>query len=154
MALWRTRRAVGRRRQQPEQGPADLHDRIGHGKPYSSPVERRRDRGRQHEPTQHQHEKQETNRRQVGVEPVGDPGGVDPHPPDREEQQRDLDGAERREMVQQRVRQLRDGKDEDEIEQQLRIGDAAVLVRHDHAKHRAARIVRHRCGPLAAGRRP
>jgi hypothetical protein len=43
------------------------------------------------------------------------------------------------------MRQLRDGKDEDKIEKQLGVGDAAVLVRHDDAKHRAARIfLRHK----------
>ena len=88
-----------RRRRDPQKDRlADLHRGIGDGKPQAAPVERRRDRGRQHQPAEHQRKQQQPDRRLFGIEPVGDPGGVDPHPPHREKQQRDLQHAERREM--------------------------------------------------------
>ncbi|MBA7692689.1 hypothetical protein ES703_101256 [subsurface metagenome] len=135
-------RPVPRRRQQPERSAADLHRRIGAGKPEPALLEGLGNAHRQHEAAEHQQEQQDADRRLVRIEPVGDPGGVDPDPPHREKQQRDLHGAQRREVMQQRVRELRDGKDEDEVEEQLGIGDARVPVRHQHAKHRATRIVR------------
>ena len=45
-------------------------------------------------------------------------------------------------MMQQRVRELRDREDEDEIEEQLGVGDAAVPIRRDDTKQRAAWIFR------------
>ena len=54
-------------------------------------------------------------------------------------------------MSEQRVRDLRDRKHEDEIEEQLDVGHAVVLVRRDLAIHRAVWLVRHRC-PAAARR--
>ena len=143
------RRAMRGRCQQPERGAADLHRRIGDRKPEPALLECLGNGGGQHEAAEHQEEEQDADRRPVGVEPVGHPGGVNPHPPYREKQQRDLQGAKRREVMQQRVRQLRDGKDEDEVEEQLGIGDAGVPVRHQHAEQRAAWIVR-RHGPALA----
>ena len=136
------RGAMARGCEQPEGGASNLHGRIGDGEPEASALKGGRDRRRQHQAAQHHQEDQDADGRQLGVEPVGDPGGVDPHPPHREKQQRDLDRAERREVLQQRMRDLRDREDEDEVEEQLRVGHAARLVRHDHAKHRAARIIR------------
>ena len=130
-------RARPRRRDPQENRLADLHRGVGDGEPQSAPVERRGDRRRQHEPAEHHREQQQPDRRLFRIEPVGDPGGEDPHPPHREKQQRDLQRTERGKMGEQRVRYLRDRKHEDEIEEQFRIGDAAVLVRHDRAKHRA-----------------
>ena len=147
MAFRRVRERDGGVRDPQKDRLADLHRRIGDGKPQSTPVERSRDRGRQHQPAQHHCKQQQPDRRLFRIEPVGDPGGEDPHPPHREKQQRDLKRAQRREMREQRVRHLRDRKDEDEVEEQLGVGDAAVLVRHDRAKQRAACIVRHRCAP-------
>ena len=139
-----------RRRRDPEKDRlADLHRGVGDGKPQSAPVKCRRDRGRQHQSAEHHRKQQQANRGLFRIEPVGDPGGVDPHPPHREKQQRDLQYAQRREMSQQRMRDLRDRKDEDEIEEQLGIGHAVVLVRRDLAKHRAVWLFRHRC-PAAA----
>ena len=88
-----------RRRDPQEERLADLHRRIGDREPQAAPFERRRDRGRQHQPAEHQQKEQDADRRLFGIEPVGDPGGVDPHPPHREKQQRDLQHAERREMA-------------------------------------------------------
>ena len=41
---------------------------------------------------------------------------------------RDLQRAERRQVRQQAVRELRDGEHEHQVEEQLDVGDAAVLV--------------------------
>jgi hypothetical protein len=97
-----------------------------------------RNRGREHQTPEHQQEQQDADRRQFGVEPVGDPGGVDPHPPHRQKQQRRLRKAKRREPAQQRVRYLRDRENEYQIEKQFGIGDAAVLVRRDLSIKRTA----------------
>ena len=96
------RQGSGRRCRDPQKDRlADLHRRIGDREPQSPGFEGLRDRGREHEPAEHQQEQQDPDRRRFGIEPVGDPGGVDPHPPDRQEQQGRLQRAERGEAAEQ-----------------------------------------------------
>ena len=64
----------------------------------------------------------------LGLQPVGDPGGEDPHPPDCQEEDQHAKGAEGGEVAEQRVRELRHGEDEHEVEEQLDVGDLGVLV--------------------------
>jgi hypothetical protein len=63
----------------------------------------------------------------------------------------ETDGAVdgRRETAKQRVRNLRDRENEHQIERQLGVGDAAVLMRRVDAKQRTALIVS-RHAPLPA----
>ena len=64
----------------------------------------------------------------LGIEPVGDPGGVDPGPPHRQHQHGGLQRAERGQVLKQAVRKLRDREHEHQVEEQFDVGDAAVLV--------------------------
>ena len=68
---------------------------------------------------------------------------VDPGPPHGQHQQRGLQRAERGEVLEQAVRELGDGEHEDEVEEQLDEGDAAVAVPHPQVT--GARGNRHRC---------
>src|SRR6202012_3152858 len=106
----------------------------GDRKPESAPAEGLRNRGRQYEPAQHQKEQQDADRRKLRIEPVGDPGSVDPNPPYAEQQQGGLDGAEQGEMRKQGMRYLRHREHEHQIEQQFGVSDPAMLVRYDRAK--------------------
>ena len=56
--------------------------------------------------------------------------------------------------MQQRVRKLGDREDEDEIEEQLGIGDPAVPIGRDDTKQRAARIFRRHCPASRDCRQP
>src|SRR5258708_4923181 len=75
-----------------------------------------RNRGREHQSAQHQQKQQDANRGEFGIEPVGGPGGVNPHPPHRQEQQGGLQHPQRGEPAQQGVRYLGDREDEHQIE--------------------------------------
>jgi hypothetical protein len=113
---------------QHEQIAQRLHRDVGDGEDDGSALERLRDRRRQHEAAEHQQEQDDADQRPIRVEPVRRPGGVDPRPPHRDHQQTGLDRAERRQMVQQAVRELGDREDEDEIEEQLDEGHAMMVV--------------------------
>lgn len=76
-----------------------------------------RQRRRQDQPRQHDGEEHQPHRYALGIEPVGDPGGVDPHPPDGHQQKQSLDCAERGITGEQRVGELGYRKNEDEIEE-------------------------------------
>ena len=69
------------------------------------------------------------DRRRVGVELVGGPGRVVPRPPDRQQDDGGLAGALPVRCVQQRVRDLRDREDEDEVVEELERRGARVAVR-------------------------
>jgi hypothetical protein len=62
------------------------------------------------------------------IEPVGAPAGVDPDDPDRHVEQRHLEDPERRRMSGQRVGELDDREDEDQVEEQFDEGNLAVVV--------------------------
>jgi len=91
-----------------------LDGRVGHG---------------EHQPTlaegfryRHRHEKadqEQAHGRPFGIEPVGNPGRVDPRPPHRHQQQQRPQRTAHRQVVQQPVGELRDGEDEAQVEEQL-----------------------------------
>ncbi len=102
-----------------------------------------RQRSREHKAGEHQQKQQDANRRLLGIEPVGDPGGVDPGPPHREEQQRDMQHARRREILQQSVRDLGDGEHEHQVEEQFDRSHAGMPIRRALPHHRGARRLAH-----------
>jgi len=91
-------------------------------------AERPGDLGGHDEADQHQREHQHAHRRQVGIDPVGRPGGVVPGPPDREEEHERLDRAAQGEVVEEVLRELRDREDIDEVEEELDTRDRRSLV--------------------------
>ena len=117
---------VAPQRPQHEEVAPDLHCQIGEREHGAAVVERARDRGRDHQGGEHHREQEKPYRRTVRVEPVGDPGGIDPLPPHRHHQHGDLHRADRGEVLEQPVRKLRHREHENEIEEQLDIGDARV----------------------------
>ena len=119
---------VALERPQHEQLRDDLERRVSERERQRTFLERLGNCRRDDEPQQHQNEKQQPHRRALGVEPVGEPGIVDPGPPHREHQDRGLQRAERGEALQQAMRKLRDREHEDEVEEQLDEGDAMVVV--------------------------
>jgi hypothetical protein len=63
-----------------------------------------------------------------GIEPVRRPAGVDPQLPDDEKQDQRLERTKKRQVLDKPVRQLRDGRDKDEIKEQFDLGDARAVV--------------------------
>ncbi len=142
-----------------EQAAPDLHRDIGEREGQAALVERARDRAGQDQAGQHQAEQHEPDRDALGIDPVGDPAGVDPDPPDRRQQQQGLDQARQAEMGEQSVGQLGDREYEHQVEEQLDEGDPAVLAldptsqqiglgREPHAKPPS----RSRCQRMTMGR--
>jgi hypothetical protein len=115
-------------RPQHEQVAADLDGRIGAGEAEGAAVERLRDRYRHHQPGQHEHEQRDARRRGLRINPIGRPGRVDPHPPDPHEEQHGLREGDEGEVLDQGVRELRDGEHENQVEEQLDERDAVGLV--------------------------
>ena len=84
---------------------------------------RARQESQKHQPRRHQGEQHDPHRRALGIQPVGDPAGVDPRPPDRAQHHGRLQRAHPGEMLEQRMADLGDGEDEDEVEEQLERSD-------------------------------
>ncbi|MEA2584049.1 MAG: hypothetical protein QOF33_2134 [Thermomicrobiales bacterium] len=86
----------------------------------------------------------------ISVEPIGEPGRVDPGAPDREQEQESLKGAVEGEVFEEVVGELGDCEDEDEVEEQLDEGNArpAVAALAEQSGH--AEAVVHSLSPLAA----
>ena len=70
-------------------------------------------------PQQHQYKEHQSNGNGLRVQPVGDPGGEDPHPPDGQYHQQTLVDPVRGEMGNQQVSTLCNCVDEDQIKEQL-----------------------------------
>jgi hypothetical protein len=116
------------RRPEHEQAAPNLHCGKRYSEGHGAILERLGYRGGQQQPRQHQREQEQTHRAAVGIEPVGDPCSVDPRPPHRQHQKRELHRSERRQVFEQAVRELGDGKDEHQVKKQLDVGDAMVFV--------------------------
>ena len=121
-----------------------MHEGIGGCEGEAPRAEGVRDRGREHKPREHEDKQEQPNRRALGIEPVGDPGGVNPDPPDGEKKQTGAERAEEREVLEQEVRELRNREHKDEIEEQLDVGHAGVAPMLSCPKKRAASVIRHR----------
>src|SRR5215213_1814857 len=75
----------------------------------------------------HRHEKagkhhcyqHQANRQPIWVEPVGEPGCVDPHPPHHQKQHQGFQHSSEAQVLQQPVGELRHSEDVDQIEEQL-----------------------------------
>jgi hypothetical protein len=119
---------------QREQAAPDLHEHVG-GREREAPRLEGFGKGRREDQArQHQDEHHEPDGRFLRVEPVGDPGGVDPYPPDGHEQQRRLQDPDKGEVLQQGMRELRYGEDENQVEEQFDEGHPTVLVLSSCAK--------------------
>ena len=105
-----------------------LAEHVGAREQQRLAVEGMRHRRRQQQAGQHQHEHQRAHRRAIRVHPVGEPAGVHPHPPHREQQEQGLQRADQRQVLDQRVRQLRHREHEHQVEEQLDEGDARVRI--------------------------
>jgi hypothetical protein len=82
-------------------------------------------RHRHHQTRDQQHQQAGPHGDALGVEPVGHPGGVDPDPPDREQQHGHLQHSRERQIRDQRVRELRHREHEHKVEEELDRPDAA-----------------------------
>ena len=74
-----------------------MHEHISDREGESLGAERFRERGRKDQAGKHEREQEEPDWRPLGVEPIGDPRSVNPDPPHRQEQQRNLGRAVERE---------------------------------------------------------
>ena len=115
-------------RPQHEDGATGLHEDIGRREGHRTFAEGLRDRRGEHQSRRHQDEQHQPYGWKLGIEPVRDPGGVNPHPPHRHHEQAGLHRAENGQMSEQAMGKLGDGEDEHEIEEQLDVRDAGVLV--------------------------
>ena len=104
---------------QEEQRATDLQRGVRRREQHAARIEGLRDRDRDADPREHQRQQRQPDRDAFGIEPVGHPRGVDPHPPHAEQQHADLHQPAQREVGHQRVRELGDREDEDEVEKQL-----------------------------------
>jgi hypothetical protein len=100
--------------------------RVGDDIAVAPTLERRRDRGREPGYQQHRGEQHEAEQALVGVEQVADVRVRRPRPGDGHEQPDERGRARERQMLVQPAGQLRDGDDEDQIEEQLGPGRVAL----------------------------
>ena len=121
-------RVVAMQRPQHEDVAQRQHDDIRGRESQGAVLECLGDRRRQHQAGEHQREKHDPHRGLLGVEPIGDPGGVNPRPPHREQQDGGLQRTDWRQMFEQAMGKLCHRKDEHQIEKQFDEGDAVVLV--------------------------
>jgi hypothetical protein len=105
-----------------------LHGHVGAGERKASGLECLGDRRGKNQAQQHQRHKHKPHRQPLGVQPIRHPSGADPHPPDGKHEQQRLGRTHEGEMFDQEVRELGDGEDEHEIEEQLDEADFALLV--------------------------
>ncbi len=124
-------------REDHEQCAAELDRDIAAGKDERLFAERVGDRGGHHQREQHQHEQETAEPGVFWVEPVGDPAGILPAEPDREPEDQCFERADEAEVVEQRMAELGDREDIDEVEEQLFEGHARVMA-VAVAQHRAA----------------
>ena len=105
-----------------------LHRDVSARKGQAARFEGLRQCGGKNQSKQHQNQQREPHRQFFGIQPIGDPRRKDPHPPDREHQQQRLHRSERREMPDERMRELSDREDKNEIEEQFNKTYLSVLV--------------------------
>jgi hypothetical protein len=129
---------VTAQRPQHEQAAPDLHQHIGCGETPATRSERVRDRDRKHKARKHEREQSEADGRGLRIKPIGEPGGEDPHPPDRHQHQSGPQYARDTEMLEQVMRKLGDRENEDKVEEQFDESDLVVLVRGAAAEKIAA----------------
>ncbi len=111
-------------RDQREPAAPDLHHGVGDADGQPAPGERPRQGGRQDQAGPGQGEQQQPDRDALRVEPVGDPGGVDPQQPDHGQEQPGPQCAGDRLVRQHVVRELGHREHIDQVEEQLDVGDA------------------------------
>ena len=109
-----------------ETAPADLHEGVRAADGQPPPRERERQGGRHDQAGQGQREQHQPDRDPLGVQPVGDPGGVGPDQPHHGQQQQGLQRALDAAVVDQVVGQLGDREDVDQVEEQLDVGHAGA----------------------------
>ena len=111
-----------------ERGPADLH-RHKRAREQEPPLAERVGQGDGHDQGGHHGADQHhPHRSPVRIEPVGQPGRVDPGPPQRQQQQRRLRGAAQIQTLAEQMGQLGDREDIDEVEKELHRGDLMVAL--------------------------
>lgn len=112
-------RVAWRQQAQHRDGAPDLNGDIEQREDQTALAKRLRQRGGGEQPQQHDSEQQQADLTGVGIEPVGDPGGVLPGQPDGEPQQQGFQRAGQRQVMQQIVGKLGHGENVDQIEQQF-----------------------------------
>ena len=108
----------------------DHHREVGEPECEPRAGECLRDRQRQHEVRGHSAEQQQAPAGAIGRDGVREPRVAGVHPPDHAEHQSHLREAAQVGVQHEHARQLRDGEDEDEVEEQLERRDALRVV-HD-----------------------
>ncbi len=113
------------------------------------------DRDGHHQRAGHERQHQDTARQLVGIDPGRGSGGGVPGPPDTGKSRRRFEGAEPALMLQQVMRELKDGEDVHEVEDRLDRGDFQVRPTSavSPASGRGERIQqrRHRSSSLVTG---
>jgi hypothetical protein len=102
-----------------EPGPSHLYGYVGKGEHQPALSEGPWYRHRHHQAREHHGNQHQANWQYIRVEPVGEPGGVLPRPPDHEQQEERLQRSLDRLVGQEQVGELGYGEDVDEIEKQL-----------------------------------
>jgi hypothetical protein len=111
------------RREHDEARPTELQHDVGDREHPGPFAERIGDRDAHDEGHEREGDHGAAHRQPDGVEPVRHPGRRDPAPPERDDHDRALEGAERILVLVEVGRELREREDEDEIEEQLDVRD-------------------------------
>ena len=109
-----------------EGGAARLYGDVGQGEHEPPLPEGCGDGCRHNEAREHHRDQYQPHVPRIGVEPVGEPCSVLPRPPDHEQQEQRLQRAPEARVVQEQVGELGDGKDVDEVEEQLQGRDSLL----------------------------
>ena len=111
-----------------ESCPPDLDRHVRTGEEQGAAPERVGDGDGHDEAGEHDREHEQPHDDRVGVEHVRHPRRVGPRPPDHEQDEKRAPGPTPREIVEQEVRYLRDGQDEDEVVEELEVRRVRFLV--------------------------
>jgi len=112
-----------------ERGTADLVGGIRAREGQAAAAVRLGQRCRHDQSEQHHRDQHQPYAGAVGREPVGDPGGVHPGPPQRQQQQQRLYRTGDAQVPQQQLGQLRHREHVDQIEEQLHVRDPSGVLR-------------------------
>ena len=106
----------------------DLDRHVRSGEEQTAAPERVGDGDGHHEAREHEREHEQSHDDRVGIEHVRDPRRVGPRPPDHEQDEERPPGSTPRQVVEQQMRDLRDGEDEDEVVEELEVRRVRFLV--------------------------
>lgn len=119
----------GTQRPQHEQRPENLERGIAPCEHLPGRAKSIGDRRGHDQSEEHEYHQEYADRPLFGIEPVRYPAGIDPCPPHAQKQDERFENAPKRQVAEQPVGQLGDGKDENQVEKKFDVGDfRAVFV--------------------------